>query len=83
MKNTNIMKGNGLYQMSGVSPITQPMRMGDANMSNNIAFNPTQRETNQLKTAFQVQNYEAQKQMAAQGRTDMRGNVVGYSDTLG
>lgn len=83
MKNaTTMLKGSPLYQMN-TSPNGQPMRLGDSNMVSDIAFNPTQREVNQMNTMNQVQNYASTKMMAEQGRTDMRGNVVGYADTLG
>lgn len=78
----NVLNGvNPLAQMRQMSPNTQGLSMGEA--PGEVVFNPTQRLDNQLKTASQVMNYAASKEMAAQGRTDMRGNVMGYADTLG
>ncbi len=72
-----------MYQMKGESTVAKPLRLGDTDMAGKLSFNPVQRQNNQLKTAFQVQNYAASKQMAEQGRTDMGGAMMGYSDTLG
>jgi hypothetical protein len=80
---TSMLKGSPLYQMKNISPVGQMQRLGDSVMSTEMAFNPTQREVNQRNTMNQVQTYANTKAMAEQGRTDMRGNVVGYSDTLG
>jgi len=82
MMNVN-MKRNPLYSFKDMNPLAQPERLGDSNMMSDIAFNPTVREVNQQKTAAQVNNYASSKMMAQQGRTDMRGNVAGYTDTLG
>jgi hypothetical protein len=71
-------QSNPVSQMRVLSNVG-PMEMGNTN----IVFNPTQRLDNQLKTASQVMNYATSKSLSAQGRTDMRGNIVGYSDTLG
>lgn len=78
-----LLKSSPLYQMKNISPIMQPMRLGDQNLAIDVAFTPGQRDKNQMATMSQVQNYAASKQMAEQNRADMRGNVVGYSDTLG
>jgi len=78
-----MLKGSPLYEMKGSSLVGQMQRMGDSVMSTEVAFNPTQREVNQQNTMNQVQNYANTKMMAEQGRTDMRGNVIGYADTLG
>ena len=81
---SNMMKGNNpLSQMKSISTYGQSLKFGDAPVATDIVFNPTQRLDNQMKTASQVMNYAASKQMSEQGRTDMGGNVVGYSDTLG
>jgi hypothetical protein len=74
---------NSMYSMTGASDIAQPMRVGEQNLDVQMSYNPMVREMNQMKTMSQVQNYAASKEMATQGRTDMRGNVSGYSDTLG
>jgi hypothetical protein len=80
---TGMLKGSPLYQLKGISPVGQMQRLGDSVMTTEMAFNPTQREVNQMNTMNQVQNYANTKMMAEQGRTDMRGNVIGYADTLG
>ena len=80
----NVLKEtNPLSQMRDMSGDTYISRMGDPVIMPDVTFNPTQRISNQLKTASQVMNYSASKEMAEQGRTDMRGNVLGYSDTVG
>ncbi len=79
----NLLGGkNQLSQMRNVSGSANTMSLGEP-VAPNISYNPTQRLTNQMKTSNQVMNYAASKEMAAQGRTDMRGNVMGYADTLG
>lgn len=80
---SNQLSGNPLSQLKGVTAAGQTLRMGDPTMGPDVVYNPTQRVDNQMKTASQVMNYAASKQMAAQGRTDMRGDVLGYSSTLG
>lgn len=80
----NVLKGNNpLSSMTELTGSGQSSRLGEPMKVPDVVFNPTQRLDNQLKTSSQVMNYAASKEMAAQGRTDMRGNVVGYSDTLG
>lgn len=81
----NVLSGkNPLAQMKDLpSNAGNTGRMGDPVVSPDIVFNPTQRLSNQMRTSSQVQNYAASKAMAEQGRTDMRGNVIGYADTLG
>lgn len=80
----NVLKGkNPLSQMTDLSNSGQAGRLGDPVNGPDIVFNPTQRLNNQVRTASQVMNYASSKQMAEQGRTDMRGNVLGYADTLG
>lgn len=80
----NVLKGNNpMSQMTELTGSGQSMRLGQPMTVPDVVFNPTQRLDNQLKTSSQVMNYAASKEMAAQGRTEMRGNVVGYSDTLG
>jgi len=80
----NVLKGNNpLSSMTELTGSGQSARLGQPMTVPDVVFNPTQRLDNQLKTSSQVMNYAASKEMAAQGRTDMRGNVVGYSDTLG
>ena len=81
---SNMLSGsNPLTQMKSISNSSQTMRMGDPTMAPNVVYNPTQRLDNQMRSASQVLNYASSKQMAEQGRTDMRGNVIGFSDTLG
>lgn len=81
---SNVMSGNNpLSQMKQMSSDGQSTRLGQSPTGPDIIFNPAQRLTNQMKTSSQVQNYAASKAMAEQGRTDMRGNVLGYADTLG
>lgn len=81
---SNVLSGNNpLSQMKSMSGTGQSQRLGDPSSVPDIVFNPTQRLDNQLKTSSQVQNYAASKAMSEQGRTDMRGNVFGYADTLG
>lgn len=81
---SNMMSGsNPLSQMKEMAGGRNAARLGDPISGPDVIFNPTQRLDNQLKTSSQVQNYAASKAMAEQGRTDMRGNVMGYSDTLG
>lgn len=81
---SNVLNGtNPASQMKDMSGVNNGSRLGESIMTPSIVFNPTQRLDNQLKTASQVMNYAASKEMAAQGRTDMRGTVMGYSDTLG
>ncbi len=80
----NILSGkNPLSQMKQISGSVDAPRLGDPITAPDIVYNPTQRLDNQMKTSSQVQNYAASKSMAEQGRTDMRGNVIGYADTLG
>ena len=80
----NVLKGkNPVSSMTELAGSGQSFRLGEPMKVPDVVFNPTQRLDNQLKTSSQVMNYAASKEMAAQGRTDMRGNVVGYSDTLG
>lgn len=82
-KLSNVLGGtNPLTQMIEVNSAGRAISMGDPSVPN-VMYNPTQRLENQMRTASQVQNYAASKNMAEQGRTDMRGNVVGYADTLG
>lgn len=71
--------------MLGMSSMANraPQRMGESNMVPELSFNPMVREVNQMKTLNQTAAYEAAKQMASQDRTDMRGNVIGFGDTLG
>ncbi len=84
MKSINSMaKGDHGFGMGISSQTAMPQRMGETQMIPELSFNPMVREQNQMKTATQTASYEATKQMAAQGRTDMRGNIAGYSDTLG
>ncbi len=83
MANVNMLKGSAMYLMTNKSAMAQPMRLGEENMGIATSFMPNQREVNQMRTANQIQNYANSKQMSEQGRTDMRGNVMGYSDTLG
>ena len=71
-----------MYQFKNTNPMSQMIRRGNAEVAPSIYFNPTQREVNQMKTSSQVQNYASVKMMSEQGRTDMRGNVVGYSETM-
>lgn len=81
---SNVMSGNNpLSQMKQISSNGQAIGFGQTPSVPDIVFNPTQRLDNQIKTNSQVQNYAASKAMAEQGRTDMRGNVIGYADTLG
>ena len=80
----NVLKGsNPISQMRSMPMGGQAPRLGDPVMTPDFVFNPTQRRDNQMKTSSQVMNYAASKEMAAQGRTEMRGNVLGYADTLG
>jgi hypothetical protein len=80
----NVLSGtNPVSQMRDMESSGQASRLGDPMTGPDIVFNPTQRLDNQMKTSSQVMNYAASKEMAAQGRTDMRGNVMGYADTLG
>lgn len=80
----NVLSGvNPLSQMRELSSGGNSARLGDPVTAPDIVFNPTQRLNNQMKTASQVMNYASSKQMAEQSRTDMRGNVLGYADTLG
>lgn len=74
---------NPLSQMKKMGNTAQSSKLGDAINAPDVVFNPTQRLDNQLKTSSQVQNYASSKNMAEQGRSDMRGNVIGYSETLG
>jgi len=81
---SNVLSGkNPVSQMREVSGNSSAKRLGEPITAPDIVFNPTQRLNNQMKTSSQVMNYAASKEMAAQGRTDMRGNVMGYADTLG
>jgi len=81
---SNILSGNNpLSQMKQMSSEGQSTRLGQTPTGPDIVFNPTQRLDNQMRTSSQVQNYAASKAMSEQGRTDMRGNVLGYADTLG
>lgn len=81
---SNVLSGNNpLAQMKEMTRGVNSQRLGDPVISPDVVFNPTQRLSNQMKTSSQVQNYAASKAMAEQGRTDMRGNVMGYADTLG
>ncbi len=80
----NVLRGtNPASQMQDMSRGGQGSRLGDPVSVPDVVFNPTQRLDNQLKTSSQVMNYASSKAMAEQGRTDMRGNVMGYADTLG
>lgn len=76
-------ESNPLSQMKDISNGGGISRLGMGIDVPDVVFNPSQRLNNQLKTASQVMNYSSSKQMAQQGRTDMRGNVIGYADTLG
>lgn len=81
---SNVLSGkNPASQMNEIPGNNNAMRLGEPISAPDVIFNPTQRLNNQMKTASQVMNYAASKEMAAQGRTDMRGNVMGYADTLG
>ena len=80
---SNLLKGKPMVQMKTMNPSGEAMRLGDPISGPDIQYSPNQRVMNQMNTSNQVQNYAAAKEMAAQGRTDMRGNVMGYSDTLG
>lgn len=81
---SNVLSGkNPLSQMKAMRGSADAARLGDPIVAPDIVFNPTQRLNNQMRTSTQVQNYAASKAMAEQGRTDMRGNVMGYADTLG
>lgn len=80
---SNLLQGKPMAQMKTMNPSGQTIRMGDPVSAPDIQYSPNQRVMNQMNTASQVQNYAAAKEMAAQSRTDMRGNVMGYSDTLG
>lgn len=81
---SNVMNGNNpIAQMKDMSNTGHGSRYGDSVTGPDIVFNPTQRLNNQMRTASQVMNYSASKNMAEQSRTDMRGNVLGYADTLG
>lgn len=78
------LKGNSpLAQLKEIPASGHSMLMGEPTRVPDIVFNSAQRLNNQMKTATQVMNYASSKEMAEQGRTDMRGNVMGYSDTLG
>ena len=74
---------NPLSQMKSISMGGQAPKFGDPATGPNIVYNPTQRLNNQMRTASQVMSYASSKQMSEQGRTEMRGNVLGYADTLG
>jgi hypothetical protein len=81
---SNIISGNNpLVQMKQMTGTMDSPRMGDPVIAPDIVFNPSQLLNNQMNTSAQVQNYASSKAMAEQGRSDMRGNVIGYSDTLG
>lgn len=71
-----------MYQFKNTNPLTQVSRGAMGEVPTALSFDSTQREVNQMKTASQVQNYAATKLMTEQGRTDMRGNVAGYAETL-
>jgi len=73
---------NPLAQMQSMSNNGLMPGLGDNSSIPHMVYNPTQRIDNQMKTSKQVINYASSKAMAEQGRTDMRGNVSGYSDTL-
>jgi hypothetical protein len=86
MKSINSMnKGNHGFGMGvGLSPKdNMPTRTGQTQMIPELSYNPMVREINQAKTMSQTAAYETAKQMASQDRTDMRGNVAGFGDTLG
>lgn len=84
MKSINSMnKGNHGFGMGVSSQTAMPQRLGETQMIPELSFNPMVREVNQAKTMNQTQAYETAKQMASQDRTDMRGNVSGFGDTLG
>jgi len=74
---------NPLSQMKPMANNNNLPALGENTSVPNIVYNPTQRTDNQMKTTKQILNYTAAKSMAEQGRTDMRGSMVGYSDTLG
>lgn len=84
MKSINSMsRGNHGFGMGTSSQTQMPQRLGETQMVPELSFNPMVRETNQMKTANQTASYEAAKQMASQDRTDMRGSVMGFGETLG
>lgn len=74
---------NGIYGFKNSTPISEPSRTGSPDLMANMSYSPNQRVINQMNTANQVSNYAAAKEIAEQGRTDMRGNIAGYYDTLG
>lgn len=80
---SNMLKDSPLVAMKGVANSGNTVRFGVEGTVPDVVFNPTQRMDNQMKSSLQVMNYASSKQMAEQGRTDMRGNVLGYADTLG
>lgn len=80
---SNMLKDSPLVQMKSASTAGNLTKLGQPVDVADIVYNPNQRTQNQMKTSLQVMNYASSKNMAEQGRTDMRGNVIGYSDTLG
>jgi hypothetical protein len=64
------------FKMETRSPLTQ-------SLGGSVSFVPNQRLQNHQMTARQVMNYSMSKDLLYQGSTDMRGNIEGYSDTLG
>lgn len=83
-KLSGILSGkNPQTQMKSLANGGEMRRLGEMPSAPDVVFNPTQRIENQLKSASQVMNYAASKSMAEQDRTDMRGSVMGYAESLG
>ncbi len=52
-------------------------------MNQDVSFAPAQLQRNTMNTLMEVQQNANSKQMSEQGRSEMRSNMIGYSDTLG
>ena len=48
-----------------------------------LQFTPNMRDRNHALSAQQIQNYAANKALLTQPTTDLRGAMMGYSETLG
>jgi len=76
-------RGNPLSQMNELSEVNVAVSMGDPTRLPDVVFNSLTVKNNRRKTSSQILNFSASELMSEQSRTELRGNVPGYSDTLG
>lgn len=76
-------RGNPLSQMNELAGVSLAVSMGDPTRLPDVVFNSMRVINNQRKTSSQIINFSASEMMSKQSRTELRGNVPGYSDTLG